>query len=153
MEVISRLFFASFFRDRILVMKSSSFPLGFLFGILIVMGILHFFGIYYYLYWRLDWFDMPVHFLGGFWFGSVALLLFFRNHNKISLFCMIGIVISLGVGILWELFELKFGITSLASSGYAANTASDLFFDMIGGVGSAWYVSRYLLKNPLSLVS
>jgi uncharacterized membrane protein YjdF len=93
---------------------------------------------------------MPMHFLGGFWVAMAltALNLKLRIKNS-ELFnpssnYLIIILITLSfvalIGVFWEFFEFFYDmfISSRGSSGFlqlgAADTLSDLFFDLLGGL-------------------
>jgi len=43
------------------------------------------------------------------------------------------VIFVLIVGILWEVLEVKSGMTSITDSRYLLDTAGDLFFDVFGG--------------------
>lgn len=103
-------------------------------------------------YWTYAWFDIPMHFLGGFW---VALLFFnlnskfnFLPNNSLSGNSIINnltiIVLSLGfvalVAVCWEFFEFLYDVF-ISSKGYAgvaqlgvADTIGDLFLGLLGGL-------------------
>ncbi len=111
--------------------------------------VVHIFASIYYWYWTYPWFDMPMHFLGGFW---LAMLFFyfkpgfeFRNpkFNKLPKYIITAIII-LGfvalVGVIWEFFEF-FCDVFIAAKGYievsqrgVGDTMGDLFFDLLGGL-------------------
>jgi len=89
-------------------------------------------------YWRIPWLDMPMHFLGGFWVGSVALLFYSSTASKQFLQMLLFSVFSaILIGVLWELFEFNVDTITIAlGQNGVLDTASDLIFDILGG-GSA----------------
>lgn len=118
-------------------------------GLLTFILVVHILASIYHWYWVYPWFDMPMHFLGGFW---LAMLFFyfkpsfeFQNpkFNKLPN-CLITVIIVLGfvalVGVLWEFFEFLCD-AFIAANGYmeasqlgVGDTIGDLFFDLLGGL-------------------
>lgn len=104
-----------------------------------VIAALHLSALQFYLYWRLWWFDILTHFLGGFWVSMSFLWLFFQfgfanimkngKNNNLK----VALLSSFAVGIAWEVFEYYFGITFIGAPGYAFDTVKDISFDIIGG--------------------
>ena len=145
--------------------------LKFIFGLLIFIFLLYILAIINSWYWIYTWFDMPMHFLGGFWLAVVFLYLSKdfqipacakasagrQNPKFIKLpNYLITIVITLGfvalIGVFWEFFEFGYDVL-ISSKGYlgvaqqgTADTMSDLFFDLIGGLVFL-IVYKYFLKN------
>jgi hypothetical protein len=122
------------------------------FFLLIVIGILNWIGTELYLYWTVWWYDMLLHFLSGFSVGLAAVWLWGKLFSvqmhfwKTIVFALFG---SLIIGVLWEAYELYFGIT-LFSDGisYVTDTLSDLTLDICGGFFSGLYAFRLLNSNP-----
>ncbi len=92
-------------------------------------------------YWTVSWFDMPMHFLGGFW---VVMVFDYLNQRffKLSNFWMRAVLalsfIAL-IGVLWEFFE--FSLDNLfflkkwgPFQGGLSDTMGDLLFDLLGGL-------------------
>lgn len=79
-----------------------------------------------YLYWRFEWFDLPMHFLGGAMTASllVALLMHFRPR----LFILGAVVVFIG----WEIFEYALGFPK--ESNYVFDTSLDILMDTLGAV-------------------
>lgn len=86
----------------------------------------------FHWYYFLPWFDIPMHFLGGFW---VAILFIFllplRKYSFKYVFLILSCV--LFVGVLWELFEITLNSITLRDSFDRIDTISDLLFDLLGG--------------------
>lgn len=101
-------------------------------GIFLLLFAIHFFATKTGLYWITGWFDSVSHIIGGFGIFFVLAYVFSLASKNPSL--VVVIVSTLVIGIIWELFELKYGITSISSSKYILDTSSDLIFDIIGGV-------------------
>lgn len=109
----------------------------------IVLAIAQQFAFAYYLYWRFWWFDIVMHFGGGFISSLSA-----RASGLRSARWTIGV--ALVVGIVWELYELTIGI-SLTERNYFFDTAKDLITDGIGGM-AAYGIIRWwdrLYQSPL----
>lgn len=92
-------------------------------------------------YWTLYWYDFMMHFLGGLWLGLFLSWLgttplgswvpLLRSQGRV-------ILLSILVGIAWEIYELTFGITFLADKGYVWDTSHDLVMDTLGAFVGAW---------------
>jgi hypothetical protein len=103
---------------------------------------LHAAGLGLELYWRIGWYNWLVHALAG----AVAALTiisigFVRDQlqRPLPLF-VAAIVISLVVGILWEVFEVKGGIEIMSTPGYALYTLGDIISDVVGGFLAGSYM-------------
>ncbi|MDD4989057.1 MAG: hypothetical protein PHV42_01370 [Candidatus Pacebacteria bacterium] len=108
-------------------------------------AILHLYAVAFYVYWSLPWFDIIVHGLGGIAVGFFALWIDTPLDQEFaSPFSLSSLIIVLGgtlfIGLLWELFEYSFGITSLASANFLPDTLRDLAMDIIGGILSLLYI-------------
>ncbi len=114
-----------------------------LFALLFLIACLHVIAAWLYLYQIVSWFDIPMHLLGG---VAVALAYFtvFGGTNKSIIRAIVFVFI---VGVLWEIFELSFGITFLSDgAAYVFDTAKDLTMDIIGGYIGSRYALRLLKK-------
>lgn len=108
----------------------------------------------YFLYWKLWWFDMVLHFLGGLWIALVSYyILFFSGYKrkfkkvkeKYSITILI-LVLVIGVGVLWEVFEYVMG--AVPKTGHILDTCLDLLMDIIGGsVGYLLISKKYILAK------
>lgn len=91
------------------------------------------------LFWTTWWADVLAHFVGGFVVGCIAWNFkkdaFAHSIPKFLFFVVL-------VGILWEVFELAFEITSITDIGYWSDTLQDLVMDSLGGIASY----RYMIK-------
>lgn len=131
-----------------------------IFILLIVISVVHGIAMYFFLYWKLKWIDIILHFLGGLFLGFLAIWLIYFS-GRISSpefprwFVVLAILsgVALG-GVLWEFSE--FGIDYLIAkkdfSFYnqlgVKDTMSDLFFDLIGGlIASALFLCENKQKQ------
>lgn len=116
-----------------------------------IIGVSNYLGNKLYLYWTTWWHDMIMHFIAGVVVAMTAVLfyqIFFKKYNwfKNNL-VLLSVLVTLVVGILWEYFEMRFEITSLADGmEFWTDTSSDLFLDVLGGYLGAIY-SIYISKN------
>src|ERR1035437_2761720 len=92
----------------------------------------------FHWYSSIWYFDMPMHFLGGFWLGLFFLWFFYPNNLSFKLIFKIILCVLL-IGILWELFELFFVNYVGQLSFNTLDTTSDLSFDLVGGFSSILY--------------
>jgi len=105
----------------------------------------------YMFYW---WFDIPMHFLGGFFVGILSLWSFFFAINyhgspvtplKVL---VVGVLGALLVGLVWELFEYESGLTWNAIGSYQLDTIKDLTMDVLGGYTAyVYFVLKGYQKN------
>ena len=110
-----------------------------LFLLLIAVGVLHLVGLSFFLYWKIEWFDLLVHTLAGAWVGGMALWFYYLSgymtpHKEtLRSVVLISVVSALFVGVSWEIFEYLVGATLLALPGeYFFDTATDLLVDGVG---------------------
>ena len=119
------------------------------FILLIIIGILDLAGNILYLHWTLWWFDTVLHILGGFCV-SLATLSFLSSgteNNKLKII-ILAIFVVFVVGILWEIFELYFGLTFLSDGIYYwMDTTSDILANTCGAFFSALYSFKILSKS------
>ena len=112
-----------------------------------LLAVLDYIGQTFHLFVVAPLFDVPMHFLGGFFVALVALLLDLWR-QKISFLRSLSpvfsaIILVLIVGILWECYELLFNITFFSDGiVYVFDTTKDLLMDIIGGLFGAWYALR-----------
>ncbi len=98
----------------------------------------------YFLYWYFWWFDMLMHFLGGFWVALLTYYIFFLSSyfknisKKFSIF-ILSLVTVLVVGVLWEVFEYIMSV-STQQSNYILDTNLDLLMDILG-----WLIAYFFL--------
>ncbi len=112
----------------------------------------------FYWYYSVWWFDMPVHFLGGFWEGIFFIWYFsevrlpflrrpIRNLNWQTLMQMLIFVFLIGVS--WEagqfLTSNYIGLEPLV----VFDAVSDVFFDLLGGVVAIAYVMHKVMPPRL----
>lgn len=120
-------------------------------GLAIVIALLHYLALTFSLYWTVWWFDIVMHFLGGFFVAAFSLYLVFVmrlikmpvEDRVMFAFVAIGAVVVIGLG--WELWELLTGLTLVLRD--TADTLLDLLMDIIGGSFGLWYGTHKLCKR------
>ena len=100
-------------------------------------------------YYSLAWFDMAMHFLGGFWIGLFFLYIFnyFFHPKPVFWKQFIGVLLFVFLfGVFYEIFE--FFLDIIAREAWSlTDTSSDVFFDLFGGVSAVYYCRFYLLSQ------
>jgi hypothetical protein len=95
----------------------------------------------FYWYSSIWYFDMPMHFLGGFWLGLVSLYLFpSEDRSWKYIFKVFFTVLLIGIG--WEIFEILIDKFITFNNFNSLDTLSDLFFDLAGGLSAVFYFFR-----------
>lgn len=118
-----------------------------LFIILIVWG-LNALAHKFYWYSSIWWFDMPMHFLGGYFLGLLMLLVVAytdkntSNKEKLTI-VLLGVF---AIGVMWEGYEYAIQILTGSQLANPLDSMSDLFFDMAGGTFSLVHLKRLMLK-------
>lgn len=129
-----------------MILKKPYFP--FLFVLILIIAILQHIAVQFYLYWVFGWFDIIMHFLGGFWCAFVVLwFLYFSGYvsvpkkRTLSAFITTGLVTALIVGVGWEVFEYVTGLTFTVDA-YVQDTMLDIIMDSVGGVVAGVFLYR-----------
>ena len=143
----------SYIRTQLSFVDAIMFSSKLIIGLLIFILVVHVLATINHWYWTYRWFDMPMHFLGGFWVAIVFLSLDSKFKILNSKF-LVNVILILGfaalVGVLWEFFEFLLD-AFLSKDGYSGSfqvlrygvkdlytdTLSDLFFDLLGGLTMA----------------
>lgn len=117
-------------------------------GLILFIFIANLLALEFDWYFHIWWLDMPMHFLGGAWLACATVWVMARiGHPGPGLPPVRAGAVLLAVfvvGALWEVFE--FGVDTFVrvaiNSHNLVDTASDLFFDMAGGVSALRVLSR-----------
>lgn len=121
-------------------------------SLVIAIFILNFLANKFHWYYSIWWFDMPMHFMGGFWLGMVFFWFFKVRELNLSVnlkFLARLVAWVLFIGVAWELFEYYF-INYVAQNNFdLLDTLSDLFFDLFGGITAV----TFLLKRDVLINS
>jgi len=100
----------------------------------------------FYWYFSIWYFDMPMHFLGGFWLGLALIWLFSVKELSFKIIFKIILGVFL-IGIFWELFEVFVDKTIAQNSFNLLDTVSDMCFDLAGGGLSIIYFFKRIVYN------
>ncbi len=119
-------------------------------GTVLLLALFHIFALELSWYYIFRWSDVPVHILGGFWVTITTFWIFLKYRiadtsldSRTSILIMLISVLIIGV--LWEIFELASGNTSLSVRNYWQDTFTDVASGFVGGVVANIYFSR--IKN------
>jgi len=105
----------------------------------------------FYLFYTLWWFDIPMHFLGGFWVGLFFIYVFFRKDSLFKSYWKV-IFCAFLIGILWELFEV-FAHQHIAKIPFDAwDTSFDLLLDIFGSGVALIYFYKTIMNDKGSAV-
>jgi hypothetical protein len=118
--------------------------------LVIAIFVLNFLANKFHWYYSIWWFDMLMHFLGGFWLGMVFVWFFKVRQREFSVnprFVIRLVAWILLIGVAWELFEYYF-INYVAQNNFdLLDTLSDLFFDLFGGILSGAGLSSGIINS------
>ena len=120
--------------------------------IFFVISILNWMGLFFYLHWTIWWFDVFLHFLGGFCAVCALLSLNYFRHLSFRKTFVIALIGVFCIGVLWEIFELIIGGTSFSDGSiYWFDTVSDLILDIGGGMLGVKYSLKDLTKSKIPM--
>ena len=103
--------------------------------LLLILTVIHYFGVIYFLYWKYFWFDMVTHFLGG-----AAVFTFVLTHVKRVVkkdVILKTIMLSMFIYIIWEMFEYAVGVKLLP-----VDALTDLVVDTFGAIFGLYLYNR-----------
>lgn len=108
----------------------------FSFVLVLTIAVLNKLGVVNHLYWKLWWYDILMHFLGGLWIGLASLWIYwfsgyFKTPKKDwETVFVVSILSVFVIGVGWEIFE--FFIEIDFSNNYVGDTTLDMIMDLIG---------------------
>ena len=123
-------------------------------ALIVTIAMLNAAAMHWRLYWTYWWFDIPMHFLGGLWTGLFILwsvylsgfpLNFVQRAMSMLTVALLGVV---GVGVIWELFELISRATLVSQDAYVTDTVLDLIMDTLGGL-AAWGIVKAVKQETV----
>lgn len=93
----------------------------------------------FYWYSSIWYFDMIMHFLGGFWLGLAFFYLFsFENISARSIFQTLIFILLIGLG--WEFFEILVNDVIARNPFDSVDTVADVLLDLSGGLCAILYL-------------
>lgn len=110
--------------------------------LVVFLFILNGLATFFHWYSLVSWFDMLMHFLGGFWLCLAVILIRPFNRNSLRFFA-VSVIFVLLISVAWEVFEFIVKNQIFAEKFDLQDTISDLFFDLSG----AFLALIYFLKN------
>lgn len=104
------------------------------------------------LYWysSIWWFDILMHFLGGFWLGLVFLWFLYNDLHKPQLSKDNFIKLILGVlfvGFGWEIYEIIVNDLLAKNTFDLFDTSLDMICDLTGGITAYYFFNNISKKN------
>jgi hypothetical protein len=100
----------------------------------------------FYWYFSIWYFDMFMHFIGGFWIGLVSLYFLFTESKALTFQFILKILLCvLFVGIAWEVFEILVNNVTIQDSFNYLDTFSDILFDLSGGAFAVLYFLKRIM--------
>ncbi|OGI60696.1 hypothetical protein A2641_02230 [Candidatus Nomurabacteria bacterium RIFCSPHIGHO2_01_FULL_37_25] len=107
--------------------------------LIFLIFLVNFFANKFYWYSSIWYFDMIMHFLGGFWVGLAYFYIFLlQNMSSRLIFKILFSVLIIGVG--WEVYEILVNDILAQNPFNYIDTVSDLFFDLFGGLCAILYL-------------
>ena len=102
---------------------------------------------WYNLVW---WFDMPMHFLGGFSVLFFAAIIWLPARKWVSngRFLWEAVITTVLIGVLWEGLELYLYMQYGSPAFVTLDSLSDVGFDLAGALFAAYVTVPYLYKFP-----
>ena len=115
----------------------------------VIIGVANAFATQFFLYWRLPWLDMLMHFLGGIWIGLVVLWVYYlsgkfknipENRRCVSYVYGLAAIVTMVTSVFWELFEFSLDVKVAFNefNGFY-DTASDIIIAVFGALVAARY--------------
>lgn len=120
------------------------------FLVMLLVAVLHWFGSLNYLYFITNWYDFPMHFLGGAW---VALFTLWAVSTQYGSFFKKYVTLRnlvlwvFFVGVAWEFLELALQFTNFHDIGYTWDTSHDLIMDIVGASFIAFVCKKSIQTN------
>jgi len=111
-----------------------------------LMAILYAVALVYGLFFYWWWFDIPMHFLGGFFAGCLVLLIFSKKFPVGRDLFLAGFFGALLIGVAWEFFEYLTGLAFIAQGNYTFDTIKDYLMDSFGALFAYAVAVRILAK-------
>jgi len=108
--------------------------------------IVNFFANKFYWYFSIWYFDMFMHFLGGFWAALACLYLFPPKDSSFNSILRIWFLV-LCIGIGWEVFEILVNDVIIRNPFNPLDTFSDIFFDLAGGATAILYFLKRIIPE------
>jgi len=108
-----------------------------------IFAVLHIIASELYLYWRFEWFDIPMHFYGGLVVVLGIFALASRNFlvKERWLTLTVSLVTLMIFASVWELYELMIGAT--VPNNYVLDTILDFVMGIAGATFGYYFCSHF----------
>lgn len=127
---------------------------------IIMIGVANALAVHFFLYWKLLWLDIPMHFLGGVWIGLTVLWLYYlsgrfkdipENRRRVPYVYGLTGAVTAVLGMFWELFEFSLDVLiSFNEFNGFCDTASDIILAVIGALLVAkYFISKEYYKEQI----
>lgn len=103
--------------------------------VLFSTAVIYLAGLEYFLFWKLWWFDILLHFLGGLWAALASAWFFALLSRRLNLFSIILCVLLIALG--WEAFEYILGFPR--EEAYLFDVFLDITMGVLGGLVGALF--------------
>jgi len=114
-------------------------------SLIILIFIMNFLANKFYWYFSIWYFDIIMHFLGGFWLGLVAVYCFsYQSLSGSPVFKILAFILLVGLG--WEVFEILINNFAGQIPFNIIDTLLDIVFDISGGLCAILYLWKKLPK-------
>lgn len=116
-------------------------------ALIIIVAAMHWFALANSYYWLIWWYDIMMHFLGG--FLTILILLWidrWRETTLVATFTQVFLWIMV-VGLVWEIYELTFDLTFVDVRGYFPDTILDLIMNVIGAMTVYYLARRHIMAD------
>lgn len=87
-------------------------------------------GLEFFLFWKLWWFDILLHFLGGVWAGLASAWFLSLLGRTPQLFTVVACALLIAIG--WEVFEVVLGFPR--EEAYIFDVTLDIVMGVLGGL-------------------
>lgn len=120
---------------------------------IVSLAVINALAVYFYWYSLLWWFDMPMHFLGGFtvFFFCAIVWLPARKWVSNGRFLFEAVITTVLIGVLWEALELYLYLTYGSPGFITLDAISDVFFDLAGALFASYRIIPLLTDESPKL--
>lgn len=112
--------------------------------LILLIFIANLFANTFYLYSSIWYFDIIMHFSGGFFLGLLALYLFKLEiiNSRVILKVLLFVLL---IGLIWEIYEVVVDAFFSKNAFDLFDSSSDVFFDLLGGASAIFYFTKRIM--------
>lgn len=121
----------------------------------VILACINTVAVFFHWYNLVWWFDMPMHFLGGFTVMYFSALVWLGARKWVSngRFLYESVIITVLIGVLWEALELYLHVHYGSPAFILLDSISDVFFDLSGSLFASYLIVPLLSDAHSSVVS